>query len=273
MSTETASGPLGEVRAASTAGTGTALTTSAVRVPLWPGTKTVQVIPRNFAGADAVQWLPCPYLTILKSTNLLTSQAALTNYSREAQDNDTATSVVLSSLDTLANGDALYVGSHVPFSGVDIDVDAANGTANALTVAYWKSDLTWADISATDNTDTGASLAVDGTVTWTVPSDWITAALEDTQTGANLAGLGVLSHPMYWTRWVWSVALDASTTLDSMIAIPRSTVYADIPSGMMEEFAVKVGAGGASALQFRTDAGTANVVVNCQSRTTDGRIS
>ncbi|KKM25824.1 hypothetical protein LCGC14_1591050, partial [marine sediment metagenome] len=43
-------------------------------------------------------------------------------------------------------------------------------------VDYWDGSA-WSDISDTDNTDTGASLAQTGTVTFTVPSDWATQAL------------------------------------------------------------------------------------------------
>src|SRR3972149_4552495 len=137
MATEILQGPLGEVRAVSTAGGGTALTTTAARVVLPRGTKWLSLIPRALTGADVVQFNFNPWLTIIKTTDLLATQANITDYSDAAQDSSAATDVDLSSLSTLANLDAVYVGSHLPFSGVEVDIDAANGTASVLTVTYW----------------------------------------------------------------------------------------------------------------------------------------
>lgn len=263
MATETIAGPYGEVRAASTAGGGTALTSTAARIVLPLGTKHIDLVPRNFATAVVVQWMKNPWLTVLKTADLLVTEP--TDYSVEAQDGSTDTSVVLSSIGTAAQGDFLYVGSHVPFAGVEIDVDAANGTASVITVKYRKSDNTWADISATDGTiSAGKSMAVDGSVTWTVPTDWVTARLFDTTD--TLANFGIGKTELYWTRWEWSAALDSSTTLDSMIAINRSTVYHEIPSGMAWQEAVTVGPGGISSIQAKTDAGTANLIIDCAAR-------
>lgn len=263
MSTETLAGPLGEVRAASTAGGGTALTSTAARIVLPLGTKHIDLVPRNFSTAVVVQWLKNPWLTIVKTADSLGTEP--TDYSIEAQDGSTSTSVVLSSLGTAAQGDFLYVGSHLPFAGVEIDVDGTNGNASVITVKYRKSDNTWADISDTDGTASGgASLAQDGSVTWTVPADWITARLFDT--GDTTLNAGFAKQDIYWTRWEWSAALDSSVTLDSMIAINRSTTYHEIPSGMAWEEAVTVGPGGISSIQAKTDAGTANLIVDCAAR-------
>jgi len=252
MATEVLSGPLGEVRAASTAGGGTALSTTSVRIVLNRGAKWLSLTPRNFSTAVVAQYLLNPWLTVLKTAD---SGATFTDYSIEAQDASTSTSVTLSSIDTLANGDALYVGSHLPFSGVAIDVDAANGTASVLAVTYSKSDGTWANITPTDGTDSGgATMATDGSVTWTVPTDWETRVIDG-------AGQG-----LYWTRWVFSAALDSSTTLDHMLSINRSTVYAELISGQAFEEAVTVGPGGICSVQARTDDGTANLIVNTGTR-------
>ena len=172
MATEILEGPLGEWRAASTAAGGTALTTTALRIPLPRGSKMVQLIPRNFSTAVVAQFNTNPWLTILKTTDLLATAAAITDYSEQAQDLDTATDVDLSSLSTIAALDAVYVGALVPFRGVEIDVDAANVNASVLTVKYWNGSA-WTDITATDGTDSaGASMAIDGNVTWTVPASW-----------------------------------------------------------------------------------------------------
>lgn len=254
-------GPLGEVSAASTAGGGTALTSTAVRIVLPLGTKHITLLPRNFATAVVVQWLKNPWLTILKTQDLLVTEP--TDYSEAAQDSSTSTSVVLSSQGTAAQGDYLYVGAEIPFSGVAVDIDAANSNASVLTVNYRKNDGTWATTSASDGTDSGgASMAVDGNVTWTVPTDWDTTSL-------RLAGdtkLNILAHPLFWTRWQFSAALDSSTTADHMLSINRSTTYHELLSGVGWEEAVTVGPGGISSIQAKTDAGTASLIIDVTSR-------
>src|SRR5688572_15941194 len=131
---ETLSGPLGEIRRAS-ALTGTAMSTTAALTLLPKGTAHVYLTPRNFSTAVVVGVAVNPYLIVLKTDDLLVT--APDDYSDAAQDGSTTTDIVLSSLDTAANGDFLYVGSHIPFRGVTVDVDAANGTASVLTVKYW----------------------------------------------------------------------------------------------------------------------------------------
>ena len=264
MATEVRAAALGEVRSATTAGGGTALTSTVQKIALLRNTKFLEMIPRNFSTAVVVQYNFNPYLIILKTTDLLAAEANITEYSDNAQDGSTSTDVTLSSLGTLAQADAVYVGSWTPFGGVTIDVDAANANASVLTVTYWKSDSTWADISATDGTDSGgASMAVDGDVTWTVPSDWVAEALEVAVPSTAHKNLGVLTAPQYWTRWVFSAALDSTTTQNSWLAINRSTAYGEMAAGQSREQGITVGPGGFYSVSAKTDAGTANLIINC----------
>ena len=281
MATETWIGPHGEVTAATTADGGTALSTTAAFFGLPANTKTITVTPWNFSGAAVAKWLACPWLTILKTTDIGVS---FTDYSYAAQDADAATSVDLSSLDTVANGDALYIGSHLPFAGIHVDVDAANGSASNLAVTFWNGN-TLTDISPTDNTDTGAALAIDGTITWAVPATWTKETLR------RIAGLGTnvpitnapanfaqatrnpLDEKLYWTRFATNAAFDSSTTLDHVIAISRQAKYMEQLSGQPFEMAVNVGPGGIGGIQAITNAGTASLIVNCLTRGTDGRFA
>ncbi len=258
MAQPTYSGPLGELRSASTAAGGTALTTAPVVIPLPAGIHHVMIEGRNYTAAVVSQIALTPYLFVLKTADDL---ATVTDYSSAAQDNNTSTDVVLSSLDTIANLDYIMVGSHLPFRGVVIDVDATNSVASVLTVKYRKSDNTWATTSATDGTISAATtMAVDGNVTWTMPTDWIPCKLTDTGTiGAAVPHRGSM---LYWTRWEVSVALDASTTLNSMMALARSTAYYELPTGRLIEEEIKQGPYGWAGIEARTDAGTANLIVN-----------
>jgi len=226
--------------------------------------------PRNFSTAVVYRYTWCPYLVVLKTHDNLATRPF--DYSEVAQDGSTATSVDLSALPALADGGEVWVGSKVRFRGAHIDVDAANGTANNLTVHYpTAGSLTLTDISDTDNTDTGASLAVDGTVTWTVPAAWTLATLREIANANSLdissASFRYADEKMFWTRWSWNVAMDAATTLDHLLGLNESTAYAEEVVGVASAERVHVGLGlnGISGIEALTDAGTGNILLNCYS--------
>lgn len=278
MATDFNRGPLGEFRAASGAGGGTALSTAAAFIQLPKGTHHVFLTPRNFAGGALVAQVAFnPWLTVLKTAdNLLTPPI---DYSENAQDGSTDTDIDLSSFNTLANGDFLLVGSHLPFRGVSIDVDATMSGSNspALTVSYWNGSA-WVSASATDGTSSGSkTMAVDGTVTWTVPAAWKAASLMDifSRVGpavesslfnrANLAQ--VYAEVLYWTRWEVDAQLnDTTVTLNSMLAMNRSTVKGELLASLApQERRVHRGFGGIGCIEATSDQGTGNLIVNVDS--------
>ena len=264
MATEILAAPSGETRAVSTASGGTALTSTAVTLGFPMGTRRVDIIPRNFGGgATVVRYAFGPWLTILKTSNNFVDEPI--DYSEAAQDANTSTVVDLSSLDTLANGDALWIGSHAPFRGVAVDVNAANGNASVLTATYWDgTGLT--SLSATDGTTNGFS--ADGNVTWTVPAAglWKAEPLVSVLRKVGMSPKELIGPkyetPLYWTRWVYSVAFDSSTTLSSMHALNRSTAYAEITPSLGVTEKVQHGFGGCGSVELLIDAGTANAIVN-----------
>ena len=259
MPTQITAGPLGEIRAASTAGTGTALTTTAAFIHIPSGTNHLFLEGRNYVTAVAAQVLLNPYLHILQTTNGLTAASTM-DVSEAAQDGTTTTVITLNSYSTAANLDFVYIGSHLPFAGVSIDVQNTNSTGSVLTVKYWNGTA-WTDITATDNSASGgATLAVDGTVTWAVPTDWTrTSLLGAGDTTLTLPGY---TEQKYWTRWEFSVTLDSTVSLNSIVAINRSTVYMDMVAGRALDLSVTKGKDGIGCVQARTDAGTANLIVN-----------
>ena len=264
MATEILSGPIGEVRAASAANGGTALTTTAGYIQLPKNTRYIYLIPRNFGAALVVKYALNPWLWVLKTADSMASVP--TDYSEFAQDGDAATDVDLSSLDTLANGDSLWIGSHLPFRGVYCDIDTTNGTGTtSLTVVYWQGN-TLLTISPTEGTKSTTSFDQDGGVTWTVPSGWQSATLEDICRAMGMpltnAEFPARREKLYWTRWTVDAALDSTTTLNSMVAMNRSTAYTEIPVGLSWEGAVHRGTGGIGCVEALTDAGTANLIIN-----------
>lgn len=254
-------GPVGEMRAISTAGGGTALTSAATFLQLLPGSEAVQVAARNYATAVAVQVALSPWLTILKTSDDFAAATNATDYSDAAQDSSTSTDVVLSSL---ATSGAVWVGSHVPFRGISVDVDAANGNAATVAATYWTTGATMASLTVTDGTASGGNcFAQDGTITWTVPTDWQAAPLA---TVAGIAAGVQIPHKgreLYWVKLTVNAALDSSTTQNSWVAMNRSTAYHELIAEAPEiALAVRRDSGGHAAVELKTDAGTANAVVN-----------
>ena len=256
MAVQSVAGPLGELRGGTSKGL--SLSTTAAFEVIPKGTQHLFLTARNFSTAVVARVLLNPYLIILRTQDALAT--APTDYSAEAQDGSTSTSVTLSSQGTAAQSDFLYVGSHIPFSGVNIDVDSVNSNASVLTVKYWDGN-SWEDISDTDGTDAaGASLGQDGSVTWTVPSTWAKTSL--VASGDTTLSFPYSGNSYYWTRWEWSAALDAAVTLDHMLAINRSTAYFELIANQEFEVRVHQGPEGLASVQGLTDAGTGNLICN-----------
>ncbi len=268
MATEVIAGQLGEFRAASTASGGTALTTTATFIQLPIRTYHTFITPRNLAGAVVARIAFNPWLIVLKSIdNMLTEP---TDYSENAQDASTSTTVDVSSLSTLANGDFLLIGSHLPFRGVYIDVNTTNsvGTA-ALDVYYWNGSA-WADASDNDGTFSTRTFAQDGLVFWSVSASWVPGRIEEMYPSMTVK-TDYSGKRMFWTRWSVDAAItDTSVTFNSMVAANRSTAYGELLSGQLLEQLVKHSLGGIGCIEALTDAGTANLIVNVAT-SRDGR--
>ena len=128
-----------------------------------------------------------------------------TDYTTYATDGSASTDVDLDSLDTAANDNYFYLAAHYRFGGADVDVDDShpNTTASTLSGYYWNGSA-WADASITDGTaSTGACFAVDGNITWTVPSAWATCTLN-----------GIPN--LYVMRFQVDTQLDSDTLIDGI---------------------------------------------------------
>ena len=159
----------------------------------------------------------------------------------------------------------IYVGAEVPFAGVAITMGDKNDDANIVTVKYWNNSA-WTDISDTDGTDVGGdSMKQDGSVTWTVPAAWTKQSLA--AIGDTLPAVVNHSVPLYWTRWEWDAALDASIDVRTMLPLNRSTAYAEYIEGQTVEIGVQDRRIG--CVQALTNAGTANLIVNVGAHAAD----
>ena len=248
-----------------TSGGGTALTTtlSIIGIPL--KSDYISVTARNFVGCAVARVAFNPWLTIIHTTDALATTANITDISERMQNNDTI-DYALGTLDTAANNNFIYVGSPLSFVGVKIDVGPdVQATASVLTVKYGVNGG-WIDLVDTDGTESGgATLAVDGDVTWAIPTAWKATtllAIGDT----TLSGEDFTREALFWTRFEVSAQID-STDLKQMRALTRSPDYAELlegqplqmmnPTDTVERIA---------CIEALTDAGTCNLVVNVATR-------
>lgn len=114
------------------------------------------------------------------------------------------------SLNSMQTADFLYIGCARRFRGVSLDVTNTNGNAATATWEYWNGSA-WTDITATDGTASGgATLAQDGLVTWTVPTDWVSNAVN--------------GQTLYWARLKVSAALDATVSIVEVTALMNTVL-------------------------------------------------
>lgn len=134
-------------------------------------------------------------------------------------------------LDSFTSSDFLYICTTDITGGFHINVKSANGTANTLIAEYWDGSA-WAALTETDNTDTGASLAQDGSVTWTAPTDAVSAHLggpdgivrNDNTLQSTVADIRVddPSHQAgFWWRMSWDNGLDSDTEIEELMTVNK----------------------------------------------------
>ena len=271
---KTIEAPFEEIRAASTAGGGTALSTTLALISLPIGGDWLTMLPRNFVTAVVAQYALNPWLTIIATTNALGTKRRLVSgaqtisetddISVEMQDGD-AVDFAINSFDTAANDNYIYVGSWLPFRGAQVSLNNKNDVASVLTVNYWRG--AWAAVDTiSDGTDVGSSdtMKQDGDVTWVVSSDWKRDSLlkiGDTTVKESWSG-----DNLYWTRWEVSVALDSTVDLVTMRALNRSTTYAELAEGILFSESAISGPSGFSCVEALVDAGSGNLIVNAATK-------
>lgn len=131
-----------------------------------------------------------------------------------AKDGDAATTYVLNQF---KDDDYLYVGHSVKFNQMTVDVGATpNAIASTLTCQYFNGSA-WTALTITDGTAAaGATLAVDGSVTWTIPYAWALTSIN------NASG--------YWLRFKVSADLTANVILNSITITRQNNVALSIPA-------------------------------------------
>lgn len=111
--------------------------------------------------------------------------------------------------------DAIYIGCEAPFAHKFIDVKVANAVAGTLSVHLWDGAAWRAVIDLVDGTAVaGASLAQDGTLSWTVDPDFAGWQTENDSTDVSGLSLGPRVLNLYWMRLTYSANMTATTELN-----------------------------------------------------------
>ncbi len=263
-----------EHRTISTAGGGTALTTTAalITVPQIAGSGELALTARDFTNAGVVaQYTLNPRLTVLVTNDNLVT---FTDDSVHAQDGLTTTDLEVDALTAAPDGH-VYLGSPVPFRGFAVDMDASeiNAVVSALTVNYWNGSA-WTDTSATDGTETGSdtTFGQDGDITFAVPTAWVAATLFDigdavpTTWKPNRPKFNILNRALYWLRLEVVATLTNPTSINQLRALNASTSYAEIQPGQTAQETVQTDYMGTASIEALMDAGNGNMVANLAAR-------
>lgn len=269
-------GPHGEARSAVAAG-GLSLSTTPQFIVIPDSADHLQIFPGKMTGNATIAAITLnPYLTVLRTINAL---KAWTEACAAAQDGDATTLVSLSAQPTLANGGILLIGSRTPFRGVNVVMSGnVNANASVLTVAYWNGSA-WTTLTNGANgyldgtINAGATFGKSGTIVWpTLPTDWSKMSLREIYAALNVVfpptqGTQVMDdlhadRRRYWTRFVVSAALSANTAATGILAMNRSTNYAQFYTGATFETRVYKGHGGHGCVEGVCDVGNAVLLVN-----------
>jgi hypothetical protein len=142
------------------------------------------------------------------------TSAAFTDYTSAAT-SQSADDLPLATILATAT-DYLYVGSPEPFRGLSLRMlDSVNAVASTLSVRLWRDAWRAPEGSVSDGTaaTAGTPFGRGGAITWTLPEDWVTRAVNG-------------SGHRYWLRLSSSAALTAATAGGQLSTIRRSALCA-----------------------------------------------
>ena len=132
-------------------------------------------------------------------------------------------------LDLAQTDDFLYLCFSDVIGGINVDMTSSVNadTSSTLAATYRKNDDTWANLSPTDGTVTsGRTLAKDGEITWTAPSDWKAAQLIGNDANAIVSNTTTTEPSTaygFWLRLAFGTALPADVEIDNIWALNKDT--------------------------------------------------
>ena len=137
-------------------------------------------------------------------------------------------------MDSATSSDALYICFNEIVGGIRVDMTSSvnGGSASALTAKYWSGS--WSNASASDGTsDSTRTLAQDGSITFSTPSNWIAAHLGGSSPdNMSITDTDATGTYGFWMRLTWSVALDSDTEIANIWALNRDTTRGYFRAGV-----------------------------------------
>jgi len=153
----------------------------------------------------------------------------------------TANVLTLSAME--ATVDFVYFGCDTMFRGVYLNVGSANAVASVLAATYWDG-AAWTGLTETDGTASGgATLAIDNSLTWTLPTDWAKTSVNG-------------SNSLFFVRFNVTGTLTTPTTLIEAIPLSVQTGRAISPAAaavLPRYWFDRGGVGGLEAVADNTD--------------------
>ena len=122
-------------------------------------------------------------------------------------------------LGSMTANDRLYVGTVDIIAGMVVDMGATVNSVTATLTAQYSGPSGWATLTvAADTTDVaGATLAQDGLVTLTVPTDWVPRVLGELGLPPNAPK----TPRLFWQRYIVGATLTAGIILANLTPIGR----------------------------------------------------
>ena len=111
------------------------------------------------------------------------STASVFSDKTAAAKDPTADDLNLATIFATVGTDALYVGSTEPFKGIVVRMlDTVSTASGLLSVAYWNGN--WEALLISDGTTqtAGKSFSASGSVSWLLPTDWMTRTINSSST-------------------------------------------------------------------------------------------
>jgi hypothetical protein len=174
----------------------------------WQAKRTKALEDWLFPSLAIVGYDPYRLRTRFQPTSVFGStSSAFTDYTAESREVGT-TEIPLATV-LAASSDALYVGAPWQFRGLSVRMlDDVTSASTTLTVEVWRDAWTSLPFASDIQTTSGKPFSKGGTITWTLPEDWVVRAVNS-------------SAPLYWVRIKLSAA-PTSAAIGQIGVIRRS---------------------------------------------------
>lgn len=127
--------------------------------------------------------------------------------------------------------DRIILGATRRFRGLAVDVTTVNAVAATIAATVWDGGQ-WAALTvSTDGTAAaGATLAQDGLMSWTVPTEWAAVDLAKAMSGAPH------TPQLYWVRLASSAALTNAASIVNFVTLANRTLNAVTPEAEGQDY-------------------------------------